>query len=62
MSLFENKFENSYSQIAKKLQLRTFILWQTIDKSGEQKRGASFYRGKEEAGRSCFEQKFVGGK
>ena len=48
--------------MAEELQFRTCKLWQTIAKSREYRRGALFYRGKEEFGRGCFETRFVGGE
>lgn len=36
-------------------------LWETIGKSGNQRRGELLYREKHGVGSSCFEQKSIGG-
>lgn len=49
-------------EIAKELQFRTCKLCWPTGKSGEQRGGAFFSKGKKEVGRCCLEQKSVGGK
>lgn len=56
LSLFKKSWV--CSRIAEELQFETSKLWATIDASKEQ-RTASFYRGKEEVKRGCYEQKFI---
>lgn len=46
--------------LAEELRFRAQKLWQTTDKSGEQRKGTFFYRGKREDGRGCFEGQFIG--
>lgn len=49
-----------YLGLAVELQFGTCKLWQTISKSGEQRRGIRLYRGKGETGRGCFRHESIG--
>lgn len=54
--------KSGYLGITEELQFGMSKLWKTIGKSREQRQSMPFYRGKEEVGKNCFEQKFVGSK